>query len=229
MDKTVLIVEDESRMRHLISDYLKREGLKILEAENGIQALEIFKREKIDLIILDIMMPLMDGYEVCTNIRAHSDVLIIMLTAKSEEEDKLLGYGLGADDYQTKPFSPKVLTAKVKALLKREELGDTKPENGITRIDSLEINELSHTVTLSGEKIDLSPKEYDLLLYLAKNHGIVLSRDKLLTNVWGYDFDGDLRTVDTHVKRVRQKLGDKADIITTVRGSGYKLEAEFEK
>ncbi|MBC8060913.1 MAG: response regulator transcription factor [Clostridiaceae bacterium] len=229
MDKTVLIVEDEGRMRHLISDYLKREGLKILEAENGIQALEIFKREKIDLIILDIMMPLMDGYEVCTNIRAHSDVLIIMLTAKSEEDDKLLGYGLGADDYQTKPFSPKVLTAKVKALLKRSELGESKSDNGITRIDTLEINELSHNVSLDGDRIDLSPKEYDLLLYLAKNHGIVLSRDKLLTNVWGYDFDGDLRTVDTHVKRVRQKLGNKADIITTVRGSGYKLEAEFEK
>jgi DNA-binding response OmpR family regulator len=229
VDKTILIVEDESRMRHLIATYLKKEGLTVLEAENGMQALDIFKREKIDLIILDIMMPYMDGYEVCKNIRAHSDVLIIMLTAKSEEDDKLLGYGLGADDYQTKPFSPKVLTAKVKALLKRSELVEVKTEAGLTKIDTLEINDLSHNVTLNGEKLDLSPKEYDLLLYLAKNHGIVLSRDQLLTNVWGYDFDGDLRTVDTHVKRVRQKLGEKADLITTVRGSGYKLEAELKK
>ncbi len=229
MNKTVLIVEDESRMRHLISDYLKREGITILEAENGIKALEIFKKEKVDLVILDIMMPFMDGYEVCANLRAHSDVLIVMLTAKSEEDDKLLGYGLGADDYITKPFSPKVLTAKVKALLKRTEMGENKSIDGVIIIDDLEINELSHNISIKGEKIDLSPKEYDLLLYLAKNHGIVLSRDKLLTNVWGYDFDGDLRTVDTHVKRVRQKLGNKADLITTVRGSGYKLEAENEK
>lgn len=230
MNKTVLIVEDESRLRYLISSYLKKEGINILEAENGVQALNIFKNGKVDLIILDIMMPYMDGYEVCTNIRSNSDVLIVMLTAKSEEEDKLLGYGLGADDYVTKPFSPKVLTAKVKALLKRTEPSDTIPNSsaeGITKIDSLEINELSHNVTLDGEKLDLSPKEYDLLLYLAKNHGIVLSRDTILTNVWGYDFDGDLRTVDTHIKRVRQKLKNKADLITTVRGSGYKLEAEI--
>ena len=231
MSKTVLIVEDESRMRHLISSYLKKEDINVLEAENGMQALEVFKRETVDLIILDIMMPFMDGYEVCRNIRsqANSNVLIVMLTAKSEEDDKLLGYGLGADDYVTKPFSPKVLTAKVKALLKRTDMVDAKTVEGVTKIDSLEINELSHNVTLEGEKLDLSPKEYDLLLYLAKNHGIVLSRDKLLTNVWGYDFDGDLRTVDTHIKRVRQKLGDKADLITTVRGSGYKLESEMEK
>lgn len=229
MSKTVLIVEDESRMRHLISSYLKKENINVLEAENGLQALDVFKREKIDLVILDIMMPFMDGYEVCRNLRTHSEVLIIMLTAKSEEDDKLLGYGLGADDYVTKPFSPKVLTAKVKALLKRADIVENKTTEGITKIDTLEINELSHNVTLNNEKLDLSPKEYDLLLYLAKNHGIVLSRDKLLTNVWGYDFDGDLRTVDTHVKRVRQKLGEKADLITTVRGSGYKLEAEIEK
>ena len=231
MSKTVLIVEDESRMRHLISSYLKKEDITVLEAENGMQGLEIFKKESVDLIILDIMMPFMDGYEVCRNIRsqANSNVLIVMLTAKSEEDDKLLGYGLGADDYVTKPFSPKVLTAKVKALLKRTDIVENKTAEGITKIDNLEINELSHNVTLEGEKLDLSPKEYDLLLYLAKNHGIVLSRDKLLTNVWGYDFDGDLRTVDTHVKRVRQKLGDKADLITTVRGSGYKLEAEIER
>lgn len=229
MSKTVLIVEDESRMRHLISSYLKKENINVLEAENGLQALDVFKREDIDLVILDIMMPFMDGYEVCRNLRTHSEVLIIMLTAKSEEDDKLLGYGLGADDYVTKPFSPKVLTAKVKALLKRSDITENKTVEGVTKIDTLEINELSHNVTLNGEKLDLSPKEYDLLLYLAKNHGIVLSRDKLLTNVWGYDFDGDLRTVDTHIKRVRQKLGDKADLITTVRGSGYKLESEIEK
>lgn len=223
-----MIVEDEPRMRQLVANYLKRDGFNIVEAENGLVALEKFKKEQIDLIILDIMMPIIDGIDVCKRIRSHSDVLIIMLTAKSEEDDKLLGYELGADDYVTKPFSPKVLVAKVKALLKRTEASADK-DTEIISVDGLEINELSHNVTLDGEKLELSPKEYDLLLYLAKNKGIVFSRDSLLTNVWGYDFYGDLRTVDTHIKRIRQKLNDKADLITTVRGSGYKLEATDER
>lgn len=223
MEKTVLIVEDESRMRELISDYLKREGLNIIEASDGEEALIKFKNEKIDLIILDIMMPKLDGFSVCRTIRKTSNVYIIILTAKEEEYDKLLGYELGADDYVTKPFSPKVLVAKVKALLKRTEEKSSNIE-GVLEIHGISLNELSHSVSVDGEEIELSPKEYDLLLYLMKNQGIVLSRDTLLNKVWGYDYFGDLRTVDTHIKRLRQKLRGRADNISTVRGSGYKLE-----
>ncbi|MDP4179166.1 MAG: response regulator transcription factor [Bacillota bacterium] len=223
MDKTVLIAEDEGRMRELISDYLKREGLNIIEASDGEEALEKFNNEHIDLIILDIMMPKLDGFSVCRTIRKTSNVYIIILTAKEEEYDKLLGYELGADDYVTKPFSPKVLVAKTKALLKRTDETISTIE-GVTEIKGVSVNELSHSVTVDGEEIDLSPKEYDLLLYLMKNKGIVLSRDSLLNKVWGFDYFGDLRTVDTHIKRLRQKLQNKSDIISTVRGSGYKLE-----
>lgn len=223
MDKTVLIAEDEGRMRELISDYLKREGLNIIEASDGEEALEKFNNEHIDLIILDIMMPKLDGFSVCRTIRKTSNVYIIILTAKEEEYDKLLGYELGADDYVTKPFSPKVLVAKAKALLKRTD-ETTSTIEGVTEIKGVLVNELSHSVTVDGEEIDLSPKEYDLLLYLMKNKGIVLSRDTLLNKVWGFDYFGDLRTVDTHIKRLRQKLQNKSDIISTVRGSGYKLE-----
>lgn len=229
MERTVLVVEDEARMRQLLSDFLAREGLRILEAENGKKALELFDKTNIDLLILDLMMPCMDGLSVCTHLRNKSDVPIIMLTAKSEEDDKLLGYELGADDYVTKPFNPKVLVAKVKALLKRVDScksGAASSSDGIINLGELVINELSHDVYLNNEKLHLTPKEYDLLLYFGKNRGIAFSRDKLLNDVWGYDYYGDFRTVDTHIKRLRQKLGPKSGLIATVRGNGYKLEVE---
>lgn len=224
-DNTVLIVEDEERMRKLLRDYFKKSGFSVLEGENGIKALEVFKNNKVDLVILDIMMPYMDGWTVCTKIRQSSQVPIIMLTAKSEEEDKLLGYELGADDYVTKPFSPKILVAKAKAILKRSSLKDEE-RGEIKNFNGLEINELSHEVKINGKEIQLSPKEYDLLLYFADNEGIALSRDVILDKVWGFDYYGGLRTVDTHIKRLREKLKDKADYIVTVRGSGYKFEVK---
>lgn len=227
--RTIMIAEDEERMRQLLSDFLKREGLNIIEAENGKTALELFEKHSVDLLILDLMMPLVDGLSVCTGIRKKSDVPIIMLTAKSEEDDKLLGYELGADDYVTKPFNPRVLVAKVKALLKRTEAGRQETAgsgDGMIRLGGLVVNELSHDAYINNEKLHLTPKEYDLLLYFAKNKGIAFSRDKLLNEVWGYDYCGDFRTVDTHIKRLRQKLGEKAGMISTVRGNGYKLEEE---
>lgn len=225
LNETILIIEDEERMRKLLRDYFKGSGFNILEGDNGIKALDLFKNNKVDLVILDIMMPYMDGWTVCNKIRQVSDIPIIMLTAKSEEEDKLLGYELGADDYVTKPFSPKVLVAKAKALLKRSS-GKNKLENETRNFNGLEINSLSHEVKIDGEEIQLSPKEYDLLLFFADNEGISLSRDIILDKVWGFDYYGGLRTVDTHVKRLREKLKHKADYIVTVRGSGYKFEVK---
>jgi DNA-binding response OmpR family regulator len=225
LNETILIIEDEERMRKLLRDYFKDSGFNILECDNGIKALDLFKNNRVDLVILDIMIPYMDGWTVCNKIREVSDIPIIMLTAKSEEEDKLLGYELGADDYVTKPFSPKVLVAKAKALLKRSN-GKNKLENETKKFNGLEINPLSHEVKIDGEEIQLSPKEYDLLLFFAKNEGISLSRDVILDKVWGFDYYGGLRTVDTHVKRLREKLKHKADYIVTVRGSGYKFEVK---
>lgn len=225
MDKSILLVEDEKRMRILIGDYLKKEGFKYFEASNGIEAIEIFNKEKVDLVVLDIMMPYMDGWEVCKTIRKSSEVPIIILTARSEEDDKLLGYELGADDYVTKPFSPKVLIAKIKVLLKRF---DSFKVNNSTSMDinGLLIDELSRRVTVNGEEVILSPKEYELLLYLVKNSGIALTRNQILDNVWGVDYYGDTRTVDTNIKRLREKLKDKAYLITTIRGSGYRFEVQ---
>lgn len=223
MEKTILIVEDDDRMRKLISDYLKTENFKIIEAINGSEALLKFSTEKIDLIILDIMMPKLDGFTVCKSIRNTSDVPIIFLTAKSEEEDKLTGFELGADEYVTKPFSPKVLVARSKALLKRIE-GTIGKTNNIFDNEGLKVNLLSRQVYVDNKEISLSPTEYDLLAYLIKNKGIVLSRNSLLDNVWGYSYDGDLRTVDTHIKRLREKLSDKSKMICTVRGAGYRFE-----
>lgn len=225
MSKTIMIVEDEERLRKLVKAYIVKSGYECVEAENGIEAIKKFKEFKIDLMILDIMMPYMDGWTVCTNIRKGSDVPIIILTAKSEEDDKLLGYELGADDYVTKPFSPKVLMAKIKALLKRITIEGNNTD-GIYKYDGLIINELSHEVKVNENTINLSPKEYDLLIYFAKNKGISLSRDKILDKVWGFDYFGGLRTVDTNVKRLREKLGDKSPYIVTVRGSGYKFEVK---
>lgn len=227
MEKIILIVEDEERMRKLLKDYFKNSGFNVLEAENGIEALKVFKENKIDLLILDIMMPYMDGFTVCNEIRKNAETPIIILTAKGEEEDKLLGYELGADDYVTKPFSPKVLVAKARALIKRSstsEVDNNQNNLNIMNFNGLKINETSHVVTIDGEEILLSPKEYDLLLYFVKNKDIALTRDTILDKVWGFDYFGGLRTVDTHVKRLREKLKNKASYIVTVRGSGYKFE-----
>lgn len=225
MDKKILIVEDEERMRKLIGDYLKREGFTYLEACNGIEAINIFNNNHIDLIILDVMMPFLDGFEVCKNIRKNSNTPIIMLTARSEEDDKLLGYEFGADDYITKPFSPKILMAKIKAIFNRiDALNST--DTTTFNMNGLIIDELSHNVKVNEEEVILSPKEYELLLYLVKNRGIALTRTQILDNVWGIDYYGDTRTVDTNIKRIREKLGDKADLITTIRGSGYRFEVK---
>ncbi|MBD7910160.1 MULTISPECIES: response regulator transcription factor [Clostridium] len=221
MKKSILIVEDEFRIRFLIRDYFLKEGFTIYEAENGEAALNIFKENKIDLIILDIMMPVMDGLTLLEKIREVSTLPVILLTAKDQEEDKLQGYDIGADDYVTKPFSPKVLVAKVKALLKRtrEDIDSSSQDyNGLV------INKLSREVKINDIPLSLSPKEYELLVYLTDNESIALSRDHILDSVWGIDYYGDIRTVDTNVKRLREKLGDKSNYIVTVRGSGYKFE-----
>ncbi|MDT8716359.1 response regulator transcription factor [Clostridium sp. 19966] len=225
MNKSILIVEDEERMRKLIGDYLKREGYTYIEASNGIEAINLFKNNNIDLIILDVMMPFLDGFEVCKSIRKNSNTPIIMLTARSEEDDKLLGYEFGADDYITKPFSPKILMAKIKAIFNRvDSINST--ENSTFNMDGLVIDELSHDVKVDGQEVILSPKEYELLLYLVKNKGMALTRTQILDSVWGIDYYGDTRTVDTNIKRIREKLGDKADFITTIRGSGYRFEVK---
>lgn len=227
MRKQILIVEDEIRMRMLLKDYFEKENFEILEADNGITALNIFKdnENSISLIILDLMMPLMDGFTLCKSIREISYIPIIILTARSSDDDKLLGYDLGADDYVTKPFSPKILVAKTKALLKRSTSLET---NKITykNIQGLIINTASHEVYVDEEEIYLTPNEYNLLLYLVQNQGVSLSRDKILDNVWGIDYYGDPRTVDTTIKRLREKLKEKSSFISTVRGSGYKFEVK---
>jgi DNA-binding response OmpR family regulator len=223
MRKSILIVEDELRIRFLLRDYLMKEDYNVFEASNGEEGLFMFSTQKIDLVLLDIMMPIMDGLTMLEKLREVSTVPVILLTAKGEEEDKLQGYDYGADDYITKPFSPKVLIAKVKALLKRtrEDLDSSSQDfNGLT------VNKLSHEVKIDGKEIILSPKEYELLIYLITNESIALSRDNILDNVWGIDYYGDIRTVDTNVKRLREKLLDKANYIVTVRGSGYKFEGK---
>lgn len=223
MKKTILIVEDEIKIRFLLRDYFQKECFNVLEAENGQEALDTFKNNRIDLIILDIMMPVMDGLTVLEKIRKVSTIPIVLLTAKGQEEDKLQGYEFGADDYMTKPFSPKVLVAKVKALLKRTR---DDVDASIQNFNGLVINKLSREVKIYDEVISLSPKEYELLIYLTSNEGIALSRDNVLDNVWGFDYYGDIRTVDTNVKRLREKLGEKSNYIVTVRGSGYKFEVK---
>lgn len=223
MKKSVLIVEDELRIRFLLRDYLIKDNFNVIEASNGEEGLLMFSTNKIDLVILDIMMPIMDGLTMLEKLREVSTVPVILLTAKGEEEDKLQGYDYGADDYITKPFSPKVLIAKVKVLLKRtrEDVDSSSQEfNGLT------INRLSHEVKVDGKEISLSPKEYELLVYLITNEGIALSRDNILDNVWGLDYYGDIRTVDTNVKRLREKLLNKSNLIVTVRGSGYKFDSK---
>ena len=220
----ILVVDDESRMRKLVKDFLGREGYLVREAGDGMEALEIFYEEKdIALIILDVMMPRMDGWQTCREIRQSSQVPIIMLTARSEEHDELQGFELGVDEYISKPFSPKILVARVEAILRRSHAigtGDVIDAGGIM------IDKAAHQVKIDDTEIDLSFKEFELLAYFVENQGIALSREKILNNVWNYDYFGDARTIDTHVKKLRSKLGDKGNYIKTIWGMGYKFEVE---
>ncbi len=217
----VLVVDDESRMRKLIKDFLAVNNFKVIEAADGEEALNIFYEQKnIDLIILDVMMPKLDGWTVCKQIRKISDIPIIMLTAKSEEMDELLGFQLGVDEYISKPFSPKILVARVEALIKRTQ---PKTSQLVVRGD-IEFDRIGHTLKLNGKYIDLSYKEFELLAYFIDNEGTALSRERILNNVWNYDYFGDVRTVDTHVKKLRSKLGDYGGYIKTIWGLGYKFE-----
>ena len=220
----ILVVDDESRMRKLIKDFLEREGYHILEAGDGLAALDIFYEQKdIGLVILDVMMPKLDGWGVCQEIRRVSQVPIMMLTARSEERDELKGFELGIDEYVTKPFSPKILVARVGAILKR-----TNSTSGgtVTTIGGIEVDRAAHIVRIDGNEIDLSVKEFELLVYFLENEKIALTREKILNNVWNYDYFGDARTIDTHVKKLRSKLGDKGNYIKTIWGMGYKFEVE---
>ena len=220
----ILIVDDESRMRKLLRDFLEREGYQILEASDGIEAMDMFYADKnIDLIILDVMMPRMEGWLVCKEVREHSKVPIMMLTARAEEQNELKGFELGVDEYVAKQFSPKILVARVGALLKRVKNVDGDAE---INAGGIVINKSAHMVTIDGEIIDLSVKEFELLTYFVENQRIALSREKILNNVWNYDYFGDARTIDTHVKKLRSKLGDKGNYIKTIWGMGYKFEVE---
>ena len=221
----ILVVDDESRMRKLVRDFLVREDYEVLEAGDGEAALDIFYQEKnIALIILDVMMPKMNGWEVCREIRETSKVPIIMLTAKGDEEDELTGFELGVDEYISKPFSPKILVARVGAILRRS--GKVPEEGKLLSIGGIVIDQTAHTVTVDGRQIELSFKEFELLTYFMENEGIALSREKILNHVWNYDYFGDARTIDTHVKKLRAKIGEKGDYIKTIWGMGYKFEAE---
>lgn len=220
----ILVVDDEARMRKLVKDFLTRKQYLVIEAANGEEAIDIFvERSDIDLIILDVMMPRMDGWEVCREIRKLSKVPIIMLTAKGEESDELLGFELGVDEYVTKPFSPRILVARVDAILRRT--GNLDP-NEVEVAGDIEINQSAHVVTVKGKPIELSFKEFELLVYFVKNKGIALSRENILNNVWNYDYFGDARTIDTHVKKLRSKLGECGKYIHTIWGMGYKFEVE---
>lgn len=222
MNNKILVVDDESRIRKIIRDFLVREGYVVCEAEDGEAALDIFcSNNDIDLIIMDVMMPKMDGWQLCKEVRKLSKVPILMLTAKSEEQDELKGFELGVDEYISKPFSPKILTARVNALLRRTT-GDSEE---ILDIAGITVNKIAHTVTIDGKEIDLSFKEFELLTYFMENRGIALSREKILNNVWNYDYYGDARTIDTHVKKLRCKMGEKGKFISTIWGMGYKFEA----
>ena len=217
----ILVVDDEERVRKLVKDFLSIKGYAVLEAGNGQEAVEMFLEDKnIDLIILDVMMPVMDGYETLKTIRKYSRVPVIMLTARTDEEDELRGFGLEADEYIGKPFSPKILVARVEAILRRfnDAAGETIEAGGII------MDKSAHTVTADGKPVELSVKEYDLLQYFIENQGKALSRESILTSVWNYDYFGDARTIDTHVKKLRAKLGEKGDYIRTIWGMGYKFE-----
>ena len=220
----ILVVDDESRMRKLVKDFLTKKNFQVLEAGNGEEAMDIFYEEKdIALIILDVMMPKMDGWEVCREIRKNSKVPIIMLTARSDERDELLGFDLGVDEYISKPFSPKILVARVEAILRRT--GQSNPED-VLSAGGIVIDKAAHLATVDGNPMELSFKEFELLTYFLENEGIALSREKILNSVWNYDYFGDARTIDTHVKKLRSKMGDKGEYIKTVWGMGYQFEVD---
>ena len=221
---TVLIVDDESRMRKLIKDFLIKKEYKILEAVDGEDAIKVFKEneDKINLILLDVMMPKLDGWSTLRQIRQFSNVPIIMLTARGEEQDELFGFELGVDEYISKPFSPRILVARVEALLKRA----TKVSNNVYEIGGIEVDSDGRTIKVDSKNVELSLREYELLKYLIDNKGIALSRDKILNNVWTYDYYGDSRTIDSHIKKIRHKLGKKGKYIQTMRGVGYKFEVK---
>ena len=217
----ILVADDESRMRKLVKDFLIKSNFEVLEAEDGSQALDLFYATKdIALIILDVMMPKMDGFEVCREIRQTSQVPIIMLTAKGDERDELQGFQLGVDEYITKPFSPKILVARVEAVLRRTNQAE---ETELLEHGGIVVDKTAHSVTIDGKPVDLSFKEFELLTYFMENKGIALSREKILNHVWNYDYFGDARTIDTHVKKLRSKLGNKGDLIKTIWGVGYKM------
>lgn len=220
----ILIVDDESRMRKLVRDFLEREGFEVLEAGDGVEAMDLFYEEKeVALVILDVMMPKMDGWQTLREIRQTSQVPVIMLTARSEERDELQGFKLGVDEYISKPFSPKILVARVEAVLRRSHavgVGEVLEAGGIT------VDKAAHQVKIDGKEIDLSFKEFELMAYFVENQGIALSREKILNNVWNYDYFGDARTIDTHVKKLRSKMGEKGNYIKTIWGMGYKFEVD---
>lgn len=218
----VLVVDDESRMRKLVRDFLVKKDFEVLEAGDGAEAIDLFFETKdIALVILDVMMPKMDGWQVCREIRKYSKVPIIMLTAKSDERDELLGFELGVDEYISKPFSPKILVARVEAILRRTNAISSED---VLRAGAIEINKAAHQVLIDGKNVDLSYKEFELLTYFVENQGLALSREKILNSVWNYDYFGDARTIDTHVKKLRSKLGERGDYIKTIWGMGYKFE-----
>ena len=220
----ILVVDDESRMRKLVKDFLTKKNFQVLEAGDGEEAMDILYKEKdIALIILDVMMPKMDGWEVCREVRKNSKVPIIMLTARGDERDELLGFDLGVDEYISKPFSPKILVARVEAILRRT--GQTGAED-VLSAGGIVIDKAAHLATVDDKPMDLSFKEFELLTYFLENQGIALSREKILNSVWNYDYFGDARTIDTHVKKLRSKMGDKGEYIKTVWGMGYKFEVE---
>lgn len=220
----ILVVDDESRMRKLVRDFLSKSGYIVIEAGDGSEALDIFFEQKdIALVMLDVMMPKLDGWQVCREIRAYSKVPVIMLTAKSDERDELMGFELGVDEYITKPFSPKILVARVEAILRRSgqvNQSETLEAGGIV------LDKNAHQVTIDGRPVDLSYKEFELLTYFMENKGVALSREKILNHVWNYDYFGDARTIDTYVKKLRSKMGEKGEVIRTVWGMGYKFEGE---
>lgn len=218
----ILIVDDESRMRKLVKDFLVKSGYVVVEAADGNEAMDRFYENKdIALIILDVMMPRMDGWAVCREVRSTSNVPIIMLTARGDEKDELLGFELGVDEYISKPFSPKILVARVEAILRRSQ---NREEDNILEFAGIHLDKNAHMVIIDGENIDLSYKEFELLTYFMENSGLALSREKILNNVWNYDYFGDARTIDTHVKKLRSKMGEKGNLIKTIWGVGYKLE-----
>lgn len=218
----ILVVDDESRMRKLVRDFLTKSNYEVIEAEDGARAVDIFfEQNDIALIILDVMMPNMDGWQVCREIREYSKVPIIMLTAKSDEQDELQGFGLGVDEYISKPFSPKILVARVEAILRRTSQANA---DEVMEAGGILINKAAHSVAVDEKPVDLSYKEFELLTYFMENKGIALSREKILNSVWNYDYFGDARTIDTHVKKLRSKMGEKGELIKTIWGMGYKFE-----